>query len=88
MEDSKLEEKARYTEACSELGLEIKETIPWAKDLSSPLAICFDKDKGWVTETLGPTSGHWKRLARQTNKPSRGKKDSPEKLKRSGPFPL
>ena len=57
MEDSKLEEKARYTEACSELGLEIKETIPWAKDLSSPLAICFDKDKGWVTETLGPTSG-------------------------------
>ena len=88
VEDSKPEEKARYTEANSELGLEIKETIPWAKDLSSPLAMSFDKDKGWVVETLGPTSRNWKRLARQTNKPSPSKKDSPEKLKRTGPVPL
>nr|POE73448.1 hypothetical protein CFP56_08751 [Quercus suber] len=72
VEDSKPEEKARYTEASSELGLEIKETIPWAEDLSSPLAMSFNKDKGWVAETLGPTNGHWKRLARQTNKPSPG----------------
>ena len=48
----------------------------------------FNKDKGWVAETLGPTSGHWKRLARQNNKPSPVKKDSLEKLKRSGPVPL
>ena len=88
MGDSKHVEKARYTKACSELGLEIKETIPWAKDLSSPLAMSFDKDKGWVVKTLGPTSEHWKRLARQTNKPSPSKRDSPEKLKRSGPISL
>nr|POF15956.1 hypothetical protein CFP56_42778 [Quercus suber] len=86
--DSSLEEKARYTEACCELGLEVKKTIPWAEDLTSPLAMSFDKDKGWVTETLGPNNGHWKRLARQTNKPSPVKRESPEKLKRSGPVPL
>ena len=86
--DSKPVEKVRYMAACNELGLEIKETIPWAEDISNPLVMSFDKDKGWVAETLGPTSGHWKRLARQTNKPSPSKRISPEKLKRSGPVPL
>ena len=56
--DSKPVERARYTEACSQLGLEIKETIPWAKDLFSLLAMSFDKDKGWVAEIFGPTSEH------------------------------
>nr|POE86190.1 hypothetical protein CFP56_07297 [Quercus suber] len=88
VDDSKPEEKARHTVASSEVGLELSEIIPWAEELSSPLAMSFNKDKGWIFETLGPTSGHWKRLARQTNKPSPGKRDSPEKLKRSGPVPL
>nr|POE69162.1 uncharacterized protein CFP56_74507 [Quercus suber] len=88
VDDSKPEEKAKHTVVSSEVGLGLSETIPWAEELSSPLAMSFNKDKGWISETLGPTSGHWKRLARQTNKPSPGKRDSPEKLKRSGPVPL
>ncbi|KAK7834093.1 putative esterase kai2 [Quercus suber] len=72
VDDSKPEEKARHTVASSEVGLELSEIIPWAEELSSPLAMSFNKDKGWIFETLGPTSGHWKRLARQTNKPSPG----------------
>ena len=28
------------------------------------MAMCFNEDSGWVAETLGSKSGHWKRLAR------------------------
>ena len=87
-EDSKQKEKERHTESGSVMGLETTQAIPWAEEASSPLAMSFNKEKGWVAETLGPTSGHWKRLARQNNKPSPAKRDSPEKLKRGGPVPL
>ena len=62
VEDSKLKEKERNTEASGELGLETIQTIPWAEELSSPLAMSFNKDKGWVAETLGPQVGIGKGL--------------------------
>ena len=84
---SKPIEKIRHTKASREMGLEVKEYMSWANDNSSPLAISFNQEKGWVAETLGPKSGHWKRLARQSNKPSPIKKVSLEKTKRIGLVP-
>ena len=39
-----------------------------------PMAMCFNEETGWVAETLGLKSGHWKRLARkaQSNDESMG----------------
>nr|POE57175.1 uncharacterized protein CFP56_01831 [Quercus suber] len=34
------------------------------KETKGPMAMCFNDELGWVAETLGPKSGHWKRLAR------------------------
>ena len=28
-----------------------------------PMAMTYEIEMGWVAETLGPTSGHWKRRA-------------------------
>ena len=71
-----------------EMGPELKENISWADDNSSPLAMSFDHDKGWTAETLGPKSGHWKRIARQASKSSPAKRASPGKAKRGGLVPL
>ena len=30
-----------------------------------PMAMSYDVNMGWVAETLGPRSGHWKHLARK-----------------------
>ena len=40
-----------------------------------PLAMCYVEEKGWIAETLGPSSKHWKRLAREvkTKPDSKGK---------------
>ena len=84
---SKPIEKIRYTKASREMGLEVKENMSWADDNSSPLAMSFNQENGWVVETLGLKSGHWKRLARKSNKPSPIKKVSTEKTKRIGPVP-
>ena len=73
---SKPIEKIQYTKASREMGLEVKENMSWVDDNSSLLVMSFDQEKGWVTETLGPKSRHWKRLARQSNKPSPIKKVS------------
>ena len=53
-----------------------------------PLALSFDDKKGWIAETLGPTSRHWKRLARENNKQVTQASESPTKGKRDGPTPL
>ena len=82
---SKPVKKIQYMKASREMGLEVNENMSWVDDNSSQLAMSFDQEKGWVAETLGPKSGHWKRLARQSNKPSPIKKVSPEKAKKIGP---
>ena len=84
---SKPVEKIQYMKASREMGLEVKENMSWADDNSSPLAMSFNQENGWVVETLGLKSGHWKRLARKSNKPSPIKKVSTEKTKRIGPVP-
>ena len=48
----------------------------------------FNQEKGWVIEPLGPTSGHWKRLARKIKTPSPNKVACTSKTKRKGPVPL
>nr|POE90912.1 hypothetical protein CFP56_58507 [Quercus suber] len=53
-----------------------------------PLAMTYDPIVGWVTEKLGPSSKHWKRLARG-EKPSEAMITlSPIKQKREAPTPL
>ena len=32
---------------------------------SSPMALCYKENMGWVAEHLGPKSGHWKRITRE-----------------------
>ena len=55
----------KSTRQVANTGPRGKENQIWANDESSPLAFCFDKEKGWTAEALGPKSGHSKRLARQ-----------------------
>ena len=78
--------------SCKELGkdssLESSTARSWANDNSSPLAMTFNQEKGWVTEPLGPTSGHWKRLARKVTTPSPNKVECTSKTKRKGLVPL
>lgn len=40
------------------------EYLEWAKEIVGPIAMSYVQNKGWVSEELGPKSGHWKRLAR------------------------
>ena len=43
-----------------------KEGSPIREEVATGLmAMCFDEKLGWVAETLGPKSIHWKRLARK-----------------------
>ena len=56
--------------------------------IPGPLAMSFDDQKGWVAESLGPASKHWKRLARESNKGKSQVSGSPTKGKREGPTPL
>lgn len=40
-----------------------------------PMALSYDLNEGWVASKLGPSSGHWKRLAREVKQTkSNGKK--------------
>lgn len=55
-----------------------------------PMAMCFDEDMGWVAETLGPKSGHWKLLAKEAHGANKTK-ETKEKIKlgkRHFPSPL
>nr|POE64106.1 hypothetical protein CFP56_08477 [Quercus suber] len=56
--------------------------------IPGPLAMCYDEKKGWTSETLGPASRHWKRLAREINKGVFQESISPSNPKRVGPTPL
>lgn len=53
-----------------------------------PLAMMYDPTVGWVTEKLGPSSKHWKRLARGEKSSESVISLSPIKQKREGPTPL
>nr|POE80699.1 hypothetical protein CFP56_18897 [Quercus suber] len=53
-----------------------------------PLAMTYDPIVGWVTEKLGPSSKHWKRLARGEKSSESVISLSPIKQKREGPTPL
>lgn len=70
-----------------ELGEEVKgkECKP-----NGPMAMSFTNELGWVTENLGPKSGHWKRMARTAHaKDEKGKeKLSPLNTKRESPILL
>ena len=44
--------------------------------------MCFDQEKGWTVEVLGPKSGHWKRLARQVKTKSPQEISDPPNQKR------
>lgn len=53
-----------------------------------PIAMCFDKKKGWTSELLNPQSRHWKRLAREVH--VKVAQDGGKSIngKREGPIPL
>ena len=53
-----------------------------------PLAMCYVEEKGWIVETLGPSSKHWKRLAREVKSKSESEGKSQIKVRREGPTPL
>ena len=46
------------------------------------MAMTYEMEMGWVAETLGPTSGHWKRRARAGQAKGKEKAVSPVKKKR------
>ena len=72
-----------------QIDLKMREAGPGADspDLG-PLALSFDDKKGWIAETLGLTSRHWKRLAGENNKQATQASESSTKGKRDGPTPL
>ena len=53
-----------------------------------PLAMSYVEEKGWIAEPLGPSSKHWKRLAREVKAKPDSKGKSPIKAKRKGPTSL
>ena len=55
---------------------------------SGLIAMCFDEKKGWISEALGPTSRHWKRLAREVHGKAARIGEGPINGKREGPIPL
>ena len=65
----------------------VESPTPWALDMG-PMAMSYDPSEGWVTSKLGPTSGHWKRLAREAKQSKPIGEKSPKILKRSGSTPL
>lgn len=52
------------------------------------MAMTYDPTAGWVAEKMGPTSKHWKRLARGTKTNEPIKSISLIKQKREGLTPL
>ena len=53
-----------------------------------PLAMSLDPSKGWILEELGPSSKHWKRLARKIKETSPSEKLGPAGVKRKGLVPI
>nr|POE51193.1 hypothetical protein CFP56_49409 [Quercus suber] len=70
----------------SPIQSEVEEELPGNE--IGPMAMSFDENVDWVAEKMGPTSKHWKRLAREIKSDAPKEKTSPTKLKREGPTPL
>ena len=49
----KFESASKGYEEGGHVGLDL------TKDREGPIAMTYDMELGWVTEALGPTSGHW-----------------------------
>ena len=50
-----------------------------------PMAMCCDKEMGWVAKKLGPSSSHWKRIERTGKAKEKVVDAGPTKLKWEGP---
>lgn len=78
----------KYQQAPNSLPsvFEAKEEV--SKPELGPMPMIYDLTVGWVVEKMGPTTKHWKRLARgsKTSKPI--KTESPIKLKKEDFTPL
>ena len=90
-------ETATYEDCDVSIGLvnsttkeasEAEVQVSWAKTNTGPLAMSFEPNKGWTSEELGPTSRHWKRLARTIKGISPIKNLVSAGVKREGPVPL
>ena len=57
---------------------------------NGPMAMSFDVNLGWVAETLGPQSDHWKCMARKVHdtSPTKETKEEIRLGKRPGMSPL
>ena len=55
----------------NQMGLEL------ITEKEGPIAMMYDMELGWVAEALGPTSGHWKRKARESKSKGKEKELSP-----------
>ena len=51
------------------------------------MAMTYEMELGWVAETLGPTSGHWKRKARAGQAKGKEKIESPIQMKKGAVTP-
>ena len=69
-------------EVGSNMGLDL------TKEEEGPIAMTYDMDLGWVAEALGPTSGHWKRKAREGQPKGKAKDLSLMQKKRNALFSL
>ena len=69
-------------EVGSNLGLDL------TKGEECLIAMTYDMELGWIAEALGPTSGHWKRKAREGQPKGKAKDLSPIQKKGNAPFSL
>ena len=53
-----------------------------------PMAMCFNKESGWVAKILGPKSRHWKRLTRMAQSKEESMDLDQLGSKRPGPIPI
>lgn len=67
----------------------VKEDGPNYENIQSgPIAMSFDEKEGWISESLGPNSRHWKRLAREVHVQAARVGGNPINGKREGLIPL
>ncbi|KAL0009863.1 hypothetical protein SO802_004971 [Lithocarpus litseifolius] len=92
--DSMYWEKATHQEASPrfDFALAPKQQTNESKRMDytevGPMAMCYEKELGWVAEKLGPGSKHWKRIERKGKAKEGGVDVGPTKLKREGPTPI
>ena len=69
-----------FTHKMKEVGCYVG--LDLAKEGEGPIDMTYDMDLGWVAEVLGPTSGHWKRKAREGQTKGKEKALSPVQKKK------